>query len=85
MTGSKKDNLESFRKRSAAWLLLFGCLITSAGFIVDPLGDISDAVLLVFGQCLFYAGAVLGIDVVVSRRIRKQLEEDENNPKPIRE
>lgn len=79
MAKPDKSNIEHFRTRSAGWLLAFGCIITSAGFAVPPLGEVSETVLLVFGQCLFYAGAVLGIDVVVKRQIKKHLKEDEKD------
>lgn len=39
-----------------------GCGLLIAGFIVAPLGEIHQSVLIGFGECLTFAGALLGID-----------------------
>lgn len=39
-----------------------GCVLLIAGFIVDPLGEIHQSVLIGFGECMTFAGALLGID-----------------------
>lgn len=65
----KKKKQLHFREVSAGCMLLFGCALTVAGFCVSPLGEISQTVILIFSQCLLYAGAALGIDVVIDRKI----------------
>ena len=42
-------------------MLIFGCSLTVAGFLVEPLGEVSASVLTVLGQCLIFAGGALGI------------------------
>ena len=53
-------------------MLAFGCALTVAGFIVPPLGVISDSVLLVLAQCFIYAGSALGIDYYVNMKIKEK-------------
>lgn len=46
----------------AAVVTATGCGLLIAGFIVNPLGEIHQSVLIGFGECLTFAGALLGID-----------------------
>lgn len=46
---------------SAITAFILGWGLTIAGFIVPPLGDISNSVLFVLGQALIYAASVFGI------------------------
>jgi Na+/melibiose symporter-like transporter len=46
---------------SAITAFILGWGLTIAGFIVPPLGDISNSVLFVLGQALVYAASVFGI------------------------
>ena len=47
----------------AAWLLLIvGCGLLIAGFIVPPPGEIHNSVLIAYGETLTFVGAVFGID-----------------------
>lgn len=47
----------------AAWLLLIvGCGLLVAGFIVPPPGEIHNSVLIAYGETLTFVGAVFGID-----------------------
>jgi hypothetical protein len=39
-----------------------GVGLLTAGFIVSPTGEIHSSVLVAFGECLTFAGALLGID-----------------------
>lgn len=39
-----------------------GCGLLIAGFVVDPTGQIHQSVLIGFGECLTFAGSLLGID-----------------------
>ena len=59
-----------------AFVVGFG--LTIAGFIVSPLGEISDSVLWVLGQCLIYCGTILGISEHYqnkSQDLEKRIEE----------
>lgn len=46
---------------TAVVAFLLGWALTIAGFIVPPIGDISNSVLWVLGQALIYAASVFGI------------------------
>lgn len=39
-----------------------GCCLLVSGFIVEPPGEIHQSVLIGFGECLTFAGSLLGID-----------------------
>lgn len=58
-----KEHRTDIQIWSAIMMLIFGVGLTIAGFIVPPLGDISDSVLWVLAQSLIYAGSALGINV----------------------
>ena len=46
--------------------------LSTAGFFVPPVGEISDSVLWFFAQCLIYAGTALGIDVMIDHKLDKR-------------
>ena len=68
---------------------IFGWGLTIAGFIVPPLGVVTDSVLWVLGQALLYCGAVVGISSHYGSEVRnfekkvtdymKQQEENKTN------
>lgn len=60
---------EAFRAGSAIAMLLSGICLSVAGFCVEPVGEISDSVLMYLAQALIYAGSAFGIDVIIDRRI----------------
>ena len=47
---------------AAVFLILVGCGLLIAGFIVTPMGEIHSSVLIAFGEILTFAGTLLGID-----------------------
>lgn len=47
---------------SAILMILVGCSLLIAGFIVPPLGVIDSSVLIAFGEILTFVGALFGID-----------------------
>ena len=51
-------------------MLLVGVALAIAGFIVSPLGEISDSVLYFTAQCFIYAGSVFGVSVYVSDKFK---------------
>lgn len=63
MTPETKSGIQTW---SAVALLAAGVALSVAGFIVPPLGEISDSVLWFFGQCLIYAGSIFGVSIYVS-------------------
>lgn len=55
----------------AMMMLVSGIVLSVAGFVVDPVGEISDSVLWYVAQALIYAGSVFGVTVYIDRRLTK--------------
>lgn len=53
----------------ALMMLMSGIALSVAGFVVDPVGEISDSVLWYVSQALIYAGSVFGVTVYIDRQI----------------
>lgn len=60
----------TFQYLTAAAMLLVGVALAIAGFIVSPLGEISDSVLYFTAQCFIYAGSVFGVSVYVTDKFK---------------
>lgn len=67
MTREIKENITY---GSAIGMLVFGATLTLVGFLLDPQGEIHDSVLYVLGQCLIFAGSVMGVGAYTSGRMR---------------
>lgn len=72
----------------AVALVVFGCGMLVAGFIVSPIGEIHSSVLAAFGEIMTFAGAVLGFDyynrktyLTIARRHDVRHPEDSRRPK----
>lgn len=74
----KKEARNMMQAFSAFGMLVFGCGLSVAGFCVDPLGVVSDSVLLIFAQCLIYAGSALGLDSYVNYKLNEIKNEKRN-------
>lgn len=61
---------ENIAYGSALFMLLFGVVLTTAGFIIPPAGQVHDSVLYVLGQCLIFAGSVMGVSAYTTGRMR---------------
>ena len=46
----------------AVVMTVFGCVIITVSFFVDPRGEIHPTVLTAFGEILTFAGTIMGID-----------------------
>ncbi len=64
-------NKSRFAGITAAVTLASGIALATAGFIVEPTGEISDSVLMYTAQTLIYAGSVLGVNVAIDEKIRR--------------
>ena len=53
----------------ALMMLMSGIALSVAGFVVDPVGEISDSVLWYVSQALIYAGSVVGVTVYIDRQL----------------
>ena len=62
MTKETRTDIQIY---SAIAMLMAGVALATAGFIVPPTGEISDSVLLLFAQCLIYAGSIFGVSVYI--------------------
>ena len=63
------EKKEAIQYATAVGMLVAGLALTVAGFVVAPLGVISDSVLYVLAQCLIYAGSIFGIGLYVNTKI----------------
>lgn len=64
-----KERRTDFQVWSAIAMLAAGVIMTAAGFIVPPVGEISDSVLWFFAQCLIYAGSIFGVSIYVQSKL----------------
>ena len=53
----------------ALMMLMSGIALSVAGFVVDPVGEISDSVLWYVSLALIYAGSVFGVTVYIDRQL----------------
>lgn len=79
----KKEVKEAIQYGSAIAMLLLGAVLSVAGFITAPAGEIHESVLWLFAQCLIYAGSVFGISVYMADRFSRiekklNLKDDKN-------
>lgn len=64
---------------SAILILLFGIGLSTAGFIVSPLGVVDESVLWILGQCFIYAGSIFGITSYVKLKVNMMKTDLEND------
>ena len=67
MTREHRVNIQYI---SAVGMLISGVALSVAGFVVPPLGEISDSVLWFAAQTMIYAGSVFGVSVYVNDKFR---------------
>lgn len=72
MTRDRKENITVY---SAVAMLVFGCVLTTIAFFIEPMGVIHDSVLWVLGQCFIYAGGALGIANYARSAARHEVDE----------
>lgn len=76
MSNNAKLNLQLI---TAIILVLIGCGLLIAGFIVNPLGIIDGSVLTAFGESCTFAGALFGIDYTYRYKIKNIQKKEEQN------
>ena len=69
-TKKEKTMQDNLSKLSAIGMLMAGVGLTIAGFIVPPLGEISDSVLWFTAQTLIYAGSIFGVKVYIDHQLK---------------
>lgn len=70
MSRNTKLTLQLF---AAMLLIVVGCGLLTAGFIVAPLGIIDASVLTAFGETCTFGGALFGVDYTYRYKIHKAL------------
>ena len=73
-----KEDRTKYQVYSALAMLLAGVALSVAGFLVPPVGEISDSVLWFFAQCLIYAGSIFGVSIYVQSKFTELKEEMSN-------
>ena len=85
MTKERKDSITVY---SAVAMLVFGVVLTTIAFFIEPMGIIDDSVLWVLGQCFIYAGSALGIATyargVAKHEVDERWHEYERHHRPHR-
>ena len=61
----------TFREWCAGFSLLTAFLLSGINMFLPPVGEISDTVLWYAAQAFFFAGAALGIDTMIDRKLNK--------------
>lgn len=64
------NKVEMIKIWLAVGMVIFGCGLIIAGFVVAPLGIISNSVLVAFGEVLTFAGTILGINYAYSTKMK---------------
>lgn len=64
----KKDTIATW---SGVGMLVFGILISTAGFAVPPLGEVHGSVLWILGQALIYSGSIFGLTAYAHHKINE--------------
>lgn len=70
-----KEDRTKYQVYSALAMLMAGVALSVAGFLVPPVGEISDSVLWFFAQCLIYAGSIFGVSIYVQSKFSELKEE----------
>lgn len=78
-----KEEKEFITICSAMGMLLFGCAMVVAAFLIEPVGQVSESILWVFGQSLIYAGGALGIANYAKQSARDAVREFEEERKKV--
>ena len=61
----------TFREWCAGFSLVTAFLLSGVNMFLPPAGEISESVLWYAAQAFFFAGAALGIDTMIDRKINK--------------
>ena len=61
-------NKDKISQISALLMLLSGVGLSVAGFVADPMGELSESVLWYVGQTLMYAGSIFGVTIYALAR-----------------
>lgn len=62
-------------------LVISGLVLLFCGFYTHPIGDISNSVLVAYGESSTFAGALIGVDYSYKYRVFKEEEETRRHSK----
>ena len=66
---------EDKKSKAAYWTaiaaFIVGWGLTIAGFIVEPLGEVSGSVLAILGEAMVYAASVFGVTLYFNHQMQK--------------
>lgn len=65
-----RNKTELIKLWLAVGLCVFGCVLLIAGFIVAPLGVISQSVLIAVGEIFTFSGTILGINYAYQSKVK---------------
>ena len=82
MTREHRVNIQYF---SAIGMLVAGVALAIAGFIVSPVGEISDSVLWFAAQTMIYAGSVFGVSVYVNDKFNSITDKINQRDKAVKQ
>lgn len=68
---------EKSRFMLATGMIISGIVLVYIAFFTPPVGEIHGSILGFFGEIETMAGAILGIDLAVDKKINKRLKNDE--------
>lgn len=66
----KKETLLTAQLVAALILVIVGCSLLIAGFIVNPLGVIHGTVLTAFGETCAFSGALFGVEYTYKYKLK---------------
>lgn len=74
MNAEKKIKIQL---KVSVMLIIVGCVLLIAGFLVPPLGIIDHSVLVAFGEILTFSGALFGIDYTYRVKTNKKRDDEQ--------
>lgn len=72
MEMNKKHLFDHWLRIVAILVVIVGLVLTIEGFMIDPKGQIHHSVLIYFGQCLIFVGAVPIIELHTREKEKKK-------------
>ena len=75
---NKKTRL-NLQLMSAIILVVIGCALLIAGFVVPPLGIIDNSILVAYGETCTFAGALFGVDYNYKYKIHINSKSEEDS------
>lgn len=75
----KEEKRHTIQLLTAVALVIFGILLVTAGFCVEPVGQIHPSVLTAFGETLTFSGSIIGLDYSYKKKRLEKSDEPNNH------